>query len=153
MDFNPEILLNKETILSIYGQSGNSIKKMCARVTSSLQDEKMDALLIDGNESTVWEAKQKKGYITIAFENPVDLKGLSIALTKRGTQPFTIFTSENGKDWIQLPGVNVQTVSNKQILFFEKNIVSAYIRIQYDGFIPSIAELDIILADVLPTEG
>jgi hypothetical protein len=153
-DFNPQTLLDKESILSVYGVPENNLLNIGAKViTTNTLNNSMDSRLIDGDKKTVWKAEGKKGSITIDLKNTVQIKGFTVMLPEKGIQQYTFYISDDGINWELIVNGPSQPAGDKQIILFNKSVSKRYIRINFDGFIPSVSELDLIYADALPVEG
>lgn len=156
-DFNPETHLDQKTILSVYGNPENNLLNIGAQVTSSNNNSAArDQWMMDGDENTVWVADKSSdmcGTVTIDLKREVLVKGLSITSSENGIRNFTYSYGEDRINWTPAVNINYLNSHNKHIVLFNNSVSTRYIRITYNGFLPSIAELDFIYADVLPTEG
>lgn len=156
-EFNPQMEVDKATVLSVYGQPGNNLKNAGAVIIpENAHDGVGDSMLFDGDKSTIWEPdsiQKKESAVSIHIKTPVWMKGLTLQSPAKIIPSFKVFQSEDGVHWEQIKVTSSQLTGGKQVFLFDAAITTPYLKITFETFVPPIAELDCIYADALPVEG
>ncbi|MPN02737.1 hypothetical protein SDC9_149953 [bioreactor metagenome] len=156
-EFNPQVEVDKETVLSVYGKPENNLKNAgAAIIPENAHDDIINSGLFDGDNSTIWEpdsTQKNAGAVCVHIKKPVRMKGLTFLSPAKVIPAIIVFQSADGVHWEQITFTSSQLTGGKQVLLFDEAIMSPYLKISFKTFVPPIAELDCIYADALPIEG
>lgn len=156
-EFDPQVEVDKETVLSVYGKPENNLKNAGVTIISeNTHDDVVNSRLFDGDNSTIWEpdsVQKNEGAVCIHIKTPFRMKGLTLLSPAKEIYILKIFHSQDGVHWEQMTFTSSQQTGGKQVLLFGAAVQASYLKITFETFVPKIAEIDCIYADALPVEG
>lgn len=156
-EFNPQVEVDKETVMSVYGQPENNLKNAGAVIIPENAHDRVEySMLFDGDKSTIWEPdsiQKKEKSLCVHIKEPVRMKGLTFQSPAKAIPPFKVLRSTDGVHWEQIAVTSSQLIGGKQVYLFNAAVLTPYLKITFENQIPAIADLDCIYADALPEEG
>ena len=170
--FTPQAMITEKMVQSIYMSADvdSFISRLDAEITaSSAHPEYPASMAIDGNKNTMWHTNWKKQpgdkhphHLTIHLPKPSTIKGLSyrprIKKDLGNIAKFAIYTSTDGKTWGKpIARGDWKPGKGKREINFAP-ISTQWLKLEILSEIhgkphASAAEIDLIPADALPSEG